>query len=252
VFYRRGPGGDLVGSGWLLERDAIELEEPDHLRLGGDMTTRKLVVAVAAVLLLGTTPLIGNAVASTASNTKVVRIEGHDSFSANGFLLNTYHFQPGVITVHQGQEVQFVNKTTDGHTMTLVAKADLPRTIPEVFQCKLCKAVNGVYFAGGGRNPSGVQIDNGQLTDDKDADADTPDPAVPPGAPFTALVEDFDTVAHSNAHAAATIGDSSLIGPVNSPAPSTRTIVVTAPPGTVLHYYCTFHPWMQATIVVVK
>ena len=147
--------------------------------------------------------------------------------------------------------MQFVNKTADGHTMTLVAKADLPRTIPEVFGCKLCKAVNSVYFPSGARNPSGVQIDGGQLTDDdSQADADTPDPAVPPGVPFTALIEDFDTVSHTNAGAPATIGDSSLIGPVGAPG-STRTIVVTAPPGTVLHYFCTIHAWMQATIIVV-
>jgi hypothetical protein len=73
---------------------------------------------------------------------------------------------------------------------------------------------------------------------------------VPPGAPFTALVEDFDTASHTNAGGPPTIGDSTLIGPVNSPAPSSRTIVVTAAPGTVLHYYCTFHAWMQATIIV--
>ena len=216
------------------------------------MLSRKLVVAAAAALLFGTTPLIGNAVASTAAATKVIEIKGRDSFVPNGYLLNTYRFEPAVIKVHQGDRVQLVNKTTDGHTMTLVARADLPRTIPEVFGCKLCKAVNGVYFAGGGHNPSGVQIDNGQLTDDNDTDADTPDPAGPPGAPFTALIEDFDTVSHSNPGGAPTIGDSTLIGPVNSPAPSTRTIVITAPPGTVLHYFCTFHAWMQATIVVVK
>jgi plastocyanin len=215
------------------------------------MFTRKLTVVVAAVLLLGTTPLIGNAMASTAANTKVIKIVGKDSFVANGYLLNTFHFQPSVITVHQGDLVQFDNMTIQGHTMTLVAKADLPRTIPEVFKCKLCKSVNSVYFPPGSHNPAGVQIDNGQLTDDNDTDADTPDPAVPPGAPFTALIEDFNTASHSNASGPATVGDSSLIGPVNSPAPSTRTIVITAPPGTVLHYFCTFHAWMQATIVVV-
>jgi plastocyanin len=215
------------------------------------MFTRKLVVAVAAVLLLGTTPLIGNAMASTAAKTKVIKIVGKDSFVANAYLLNTYRFSPSVITVHQGDLVQFDNMTIDGHTMTLVAKSDLPRTIPEVFRCKLCKAVNSVYFPPGSHNPAGVQIDNGQLTDDNDTDADTPDPAVPPGAPFTALIQDFDTASHSNASGPATVGDSSLVGPVNSPAPSTRTIVVTAPPGTVLHYFCTFHAWMQATIVVV-
>lgn len=219
-------------------------------RWGEPMFTRKLIVAAAAILLLGTTPLIGNATASTAAKTKEITIVGRDSFGPNAYLLNTYRFQPAVTFVHQGQQVLFVNKTTDGHTMTLVARADLPRTIPEVFSCRLCKAVNGVYFAGG-HNPAGVQIDNGQLTDDTDTDADTPDPAVPPGVPFTALVEDFDTAGHTNAHGAPTVGDSTLIGPVNSPSPNSRTIVVTAPPGTVLHYYCTFHPWMQATIIVV-
>ena len=216
------------------------------------MFTRKLIVAAAGLLLLGTTPLIGNATASTTNQSKVVSIVGKDSFAPNAFLLNTFHFQPGLIFVHQGQQVTFVNKTTDGHTMTLVAKADLPRNVNEVFQCKLCKAVNGIYQPAGSHGPAGVQIDSGHLTDDdSEADADMPDPAVPPGVPFTALVEDFDTVSHSNSHAAPTIGDSSIIGPTGQPGAS-RTIVVTAPPGTVLHYFCTFHAWMQATIVVIK
>jgi plastocyanin len=212
------------------------------------MFTRKLIVVAAGVLLLGTTPLIANATASTATKSKVVNIEGKDSF-APGLLLNTYHFQPAVTFVHQGQQITFVNKTRDGHTMTLVAKADVPRNTAEVFQCKLCKAVNGVYVPPGSHGPAGVQIDNGQLTDDNDTDADTPDPAVPPGVPFTALVEDFDTAGHTNAGAAPTVGDSTLIGPAGSPG-SSRTVVVTAPPGTVLRYFCTFHPWMQATIIV--
>jgi len=214
------------------------------------MFTRKLMVGAVGVLLLGSTPLIASSSASADSGTKVVSIVGKNSFQPNVYLLNTYHFQPGVITVHQGQQVLFNNKTTDGHTMTLVAKADLPRTIPEVFGCKLCNQVNKVYFPGG-RNPAGVQIDNGVLTDDTDTDADTPDPAVPPGVPFTALIEDFNTPSHTNASGAPTIGDSTLVGPINAPpAPSSRTIVVTAAPGSVLHYYCTLHPWMQATIIV--
>ena len=214
------------------------------------MFTRRLIVVAAAVLLFGTT--IGSATASTSANTHVINIKGKDSFATNAYILNTYHFQPAITFVHQGDQITLVNKTTDGHTMTLVARADLPHTIPEVFRCKLCGAVNKVYFPPGSHNPSGVQIDNGQLTDDNDTDADTPDPQVPPGAPFTALIEDFDTVSHTNASGAPTIGDSTLVGPVGSPAPTSRTIVVTARPGTVLHYYCTFHAWMQATIIVVR
>jgi plastocyanin len=214
------------------------------------MFTRKLMVGAAAFLLLGSTPLVISSTASADEGAKVVNIEGRDSFQANSYLLNTYHFGPGTITVHQGQRVLFNNKTIDGHSMTLVAAADLPRTIPELFRCKLCSAVNRVYFPPGSHNPAGVQIDNGQLTDDNAPDADTLDPAVPPGAPFIALIEDFNTPSHTNGSGAPTIGDSSLIGPINSPAPSRRTISVTAEPGSVLHYYCTLHPWMQATIIV--
>ena len=93
-----------------------------------------------------------------------------------------------------------------------------------------------------------MQIDNGHLTDGPNPDADTPDPAVPPGVPFTALIEDFSVASHNNANAAPTVGDSTLIGA--APQPDRRTIVVAGPPGTVLHYYCTFHPWMQGIIVV--
>jgi alpha-beta hydrolase superfamily lysophospholipase len=126
----------------------------------------------------------------------------------------------------------------------------LPRTVAEVNSCKLCKAVNSVYFPHGSKSPAGVQIDGGHLTDDdSQADADTPDPAVPPGVPFTALVEDFDTAAHTNVGAPATVGDSSIIAPSGQPGGS-RTIVITAAPGTMLHYICTIHPWMQATIIV--
>jgi hypothetical protein len=62
-------------------------------------------------------------------------------------------------------------------------------------------------------------------------------------------VEDFDTAAHTNVGAPATVGDSSIIAPSGQPGGS-RTIVITAAPGTVLHYICTIHPWMQATIIV--
>jgi plastocyanin len=208
---------------------------------------KRMMVAAVGFLLLGSSPLVAGSTASADQAAKVVDIKGGDSFQANAYELNTFHFEPGFIRVHQGQQLLFHNKTTDGHTMTLVAKADLPRHIADVFNCKLCNAVNKLYAIGHGP-PAGVQIDNGVLQDDNNTDADTPDPAAP--GPFGALIEDFDTVAHSNAQAAPTIGDSSLVGPVGSPAPTSRTIVVTAAPGSVLHYLCTIHPWMQATVEV--
>jgi hypothetical protein len=133
--------------------------------------------------------------------------------------------------------------------MTLVAGPDLPRNAAQAFNCNICNVVDGMYFPNPGPPPAGVQIDNGTITDDNDGDADTLDPAVHGLA--NAFIEDFNTVSHSNGAGAPTIGDSTLIGSTSlRGTPVNRTIVVTAAPGTVLHYYCTFHPWMQAKITV--
>jgi plastocyanin len=214
------------------------------------MFVRKAIAGAAGLLLIGSIPLVTGSTAGAAQGTPVVNIEGQDSFQPNNYLLNTYHFEPGNITVHQGQQVLFNNpKTRDGHTMTLVAAANVPRTTRQLFNCNLCNAVDGMYFPNPNGPPAAVQIDNGVLQDDNDTDADTPDPAAP--GPFGALIEDFNTPGHNNGTNPPTVGDSALIGSVSIPGtPTSRTIVVTAAPGTVLHYYCTLHPWMQGTITV--
>jgi plastocyanin len=213
------------------------------------MLGRRVMAVAAGVLLLGSTPLVVSSTAS-AQGMQVVNINGQDGFQANSFIINTFHFDQGKITVHHGDRVMFTNNTREGHNMTLVAPADLPRTAAQAFNCRLCGAVNGKYFPRPGP-PAGVQIDNGVITDDKQKDADTLDPAVAPG-PFNALIEDFDTVSHSNSVGPPTIGDSTLIGTFTQPGtPTSRTIVVTAPAGNVLHYYCTFHAWMQGSIAVI-
>jgi plastocyanin len=208
------------------------------------MFAKRIMVATAGALLLGSTPLVVSSTAGADQATKVVHIVGQNSFQADAFFLSTYRFDQRVIKVHQGQQVQFDNKTVEPHSITLVAAADLPRTVNQVLNnCTVCNNVNNVYFPNNAQKPAGAQIDNGKITDDTNPDADLADPAVPSTTRLNALVEDFDTPA-----TATTVGDSTLIGV--APKPNQRTIVVTAAPGTVLHYFCTFHPWMQATIVV--
>ena len=102
------------------------------------MFMKRMMVAAVGFLLLGSTPLVAGSTASADQAAKVIDIKGGDSFQPNAFLLNTFHFDPGLIKVHRGQQLLFHNKTTDGHTMTLVAKADVPRHIADVFHCKLC------------------------------------------------------------------------------------------------------------------
>jgi plastocyanin len=210
---------------------------------------RRALIVVTAALLAG--GLVGASAAGASGNAPhhvTVDITGSDSMVPNRSFTNTYRF-PDVIKVARGGTITFVNKTTDGHTMTMVVKGDLPTTPAGVNNCPICDAVNAMYSPNGQNGPPAIaQIDGGHPTDDPgEHDADQPDPGVPPGFPVKGLIEDFNTPAHTNGNAAPKIGDSTIIGPVGSPV-TQRTVVLTAP-GT-YHYYCTFHPWMQGTIIV--
>jgi len=191
-----------------------------------------------------------------------VSILGGDHFPHPGLLTNDFHFPDHPIVVAQGGRITFHNRTNDGHTVSLVAKADLPTTPAQLFNCPLCDMINGVYGIGGngpgpGGPPKGAQIDNGTIIDDGLADADAPDTGAiasatrppPPGA-GPLLIEDFNTVSHGT-----TVGDSTLLDaadPSNGHGgPTQRTVVVTAAPG-LYHFYCSIHPWMQGTIRVVS
>jgi hypothetical protein len=218
----------------------------DHLGRNASLIT-------VGLLLAGSAPVIVSSVAAATPGQAVLLIEGTNTFARNQSISSTYRFAKQPLHVRQGQGVLIRNETDDGHTITLVSARDLPGNFHQMNNCAVCNDVNNMYFPPGSQSPAGVQIDNGHLTDDDSgaADADTPDPAVPLNAPFTALVEDFDTASHSNPGGApSTIGDSTLIGPKgSSQGPDRRNIVITAAPGT-YHFFCTFHAWMQGTIIV--
>lgn len=227
--------------------------------------------AVLAVATLVTSMLtVSDASAHDGHRAVTAYITGQDSFPHPGLLVNTYTFPHHPIVVAQGGTITFVNQTDDAHTMSLFAEGDVPETVDQVMNCGLCNSINTVYgIAGGppGGLPAGVQLDNGVAGDDESqADADLPDtgaiatisPALagqlPPPSVFPILIADFDTVSHSNAGAADTVGDSTL---VDTAVPghgvgfaSQRTVVVTAAPG-LYQIVCTIHPWMQGTIKVV-
>ena len=186
-------------------------------------------------------------------------IRGGDHFIHPGLFVNDFAFPDHPIVVEQGGMITFHNLTAEGHTIALVAAADVPATTSEVDNCAICGAVNGVFGLNGGGAPAGAQIDNGQVgDDDARADADAPDSGaiasakgpLPPQSVFPILVEDFDTASHG-----ATVGDATIVDtadPNNGNGfPVERTVLVTAPPG-LYHYICTLHPWMQGTIHVVR
>jgi plastocyanin len=220
---------------------------------------RRVAMATIAVLIAGSgTFATTTARADDEPPTAVtVKILGGNIFRAGRSLTTTYHF-PDEVEVAHGGTITFVNQTDDGHTISLVAPADVPTSL----NCQVCNGINGAFFPGSGNGPpAGAQIDNGQIgDDDAQADADAVDSGAiksmshpaPPNFPI--LVEDFDTPTHSNPDGSVTVGDSVIIdtaNPQNGNGFATqRTIRVTAAPGR-YHYICTFHPWMQGTIEVV-
>src|SRR4051812_8586634 len=91
-----------------------------------------LAVAVAsAVVVFG-----GGAGAATTS----VSILGSDSFSPNAFVQSTFHYSPGTITVHSGSTAQWVDAGSDPHTITIVRSGQVPSTVNQVFNCKVCQS----------------------------------------------------------------------------------------------------------------
>jgi plastocyanin len=212
--------------------------------------------------LLLSAALTGNAAIAEdgAPSAVTANIVGRQTVVANVGYKATYRFPEDPIRVAQGGTITFVNKTDDFHTIALVNKADLPVPFngkavdagPVQNNCAICNAVNQTFGAGNGP-PSGLQIDNGTITDDDgQADADVTDTAaiasathLPPG--LTPMVADFDTPGSGGV--TPTVGDATIIATKDSGAPTVRTVKMTAAPGT-YYYICTFHPWMEGKIIV--
>ena len=218
---------------------------------------KRWFIATVGLVALGAPILISSAARAEdhGPGAVTVNILGGDHFSHPGLITNDYHFPDQAITVAQGGTITFVNKTAEGHTISLVAAGDVPQTTDQVDNCLICNTVNTAFGLNGGGPPLAAQLDGGSRT------ADPADPAdkeaiksatgpLPPQADFPILIEDFDTPSHGIVAGDATIVDTS--NPQNGGGfPTQRTIAVTAPPG-LYHYMCTFHAWMQGTIRVVK
>jgi len=192
----------------------------------------------------GVVPFVGVASAHDEGPQHVTAdITGKNLFVTNRLGGANYQF-PDVINIARGGTITFKNESDDFHTITLVNKSAEPTNANQSNNCKVCNTVNAVYGAGPNSPPTALQIQNGVA-----GGGIGPDPAVTASPPFGLKVQEIRFGPGGQATGTFT-GDSSIVGfAAQTPGFTARTIKAPTTPG-VYQYMCTFHPWMQAKIVV--
>ncbi len=161
--------------------------------------------------------------ASTARKAAVIKTKGSDHFAPNPNNppgkedVLTLGWFPGTITVHSGQKVTLVDGDNfgDPHVLAISPKKDLP------------KNDKGNPFS----NPVVHMVANEVLNDPSN-----------PNAGFKT------TIANRGKNGLNEKGDAIVLEHKGAKV----TWFVSAKPGTVLHYFCAIHFWMQGEIKVVK
>jgi plastocyanin len=176
-------------------------------------------------------------------NSATVLIKGVETFRPN-FFQQTFRFPEDPTEIKSGGTITWKNMTADGHTMSLIEKADLPTSANG--NNDVANALFGLHNVGNGPGQFNLVVDAGVANDDDTTT--TADETAP-------QVTNFDTAGRSTADPnKPVVGDSVLIdaaGANNHGGPSTVSVKVTAPAGTVFHYFCIFHQQMQGSIQVV-
>lgn len=161
-------------------------------------------------------------VATAATHAAGLTIKATDkgaSYVINKSVTDKMYFTPGKATIKSGQTLTFEYDGKPGeepHTVTIVAVKDLPRTAAQMNNCTICN---------------------------KTAAGHLKNPHAPPGP------------TNDIAHWTVNKGRAGLDEPGDSIAIEgakhrSISIKVTAPAGTVLHFICAVHPWMQGTLTV--
>jgi plastocyanin len=183
------------------------------------MRSKGLLGALGASVAL--TVVASGALASSSAGGVVIKAKEASKVVINKYIQDGVHFAPGTVTVKSGSTLTFDfadrNAAPEPHTLTIVNAADLPKTIAQVNNCKVCQQLASPHL----KNPK-----------------------APPSQ--------SNGVAHWTLNKGApgldTVGDSIAI---QEPGPhKSITVKVTAKPGTTLSFVCAVHPWMQGKIVV--
>jgi plastocyanin len=175
---------------------------------------RALAAAVFAVARL-TAPASTLAAGSPAPATARMHIRGATSFKPNAYIKDSVHFEAGTVTIRSGARVTVTNSSQEPHTLSIVSRSQLPRTIQQIENCHVCAAIGKSHGVSGEGPQSG-----------------------PPANPLVNV----------GPIGFGTPGDSIAIGPAGHGGQVS--FKVTARPGTTLRFMCVIHPWMQGRFLV--
>lgn len=172
--------------------------------------TALAIAALAASSALGATHSGGLTIKATDKGS---------SYVINRSVTDKMYFTPGVATIKSGQILTFEYDGKPGdepHTITIVAPKDMPRTAAQMTNCGICNKIAATHLKNP-HAPPGPTNDIAHWTVDK-------------GQP--GLDEPGDSIAIEGAQH------------------KVISMKVTAPAGTILHFICAVHPWMQGTLKV--
>ena len=175
---------------------------------------RPLVVVAITILVMA----MAAAGSVQASNPNTFTAVNKFSADINKSLNIEFRFAPGTLHIQHGATLTFREGPpqpsfagpVEPHTLSIVDRADLPRTLRELFFCEVCQPFLEAHDPGNDQQPPFIyRVNKGR-----------------PGLNQP--------------------GDSLLVD-ADHPVIRAR---VTAPAGTTLHYLCAIHSWMQGKLVV--
>jgi plastocyanin len=175
------------------------------------------LLAAFACAAAGTSVALASSHATGGS--AVVNVFGGEKVAINKYFQDEMRFSPGTVTVKSGANLtfQYGDKEDEPHTLTILSKSQLPKTVDQVMNCHTCEKYATPHL----KNPKAE-----------------PGPANP-------IVH---WVLEKGKPGLDTVGDSIAIQP--DPKHKSITAKVSAPAGTTLYFICAVHPWMQGKIVV--
>jgi hypothetical protein len=178
-----------------------------------------LLPVFALVFLFAASPTL-------ATSGTTINIVGQDAIwnGPNTYIASTYHFGSGPVMVPSGTIVMLTDSTPDFHTLTLAVASDLPGTAEDALECtsNIC-AVAGAVLSTSNCYSAESPLNTGTSA----------------SSPCTLKIPyNVET---------ATTGDQVAIAPGQ-----TLYLRIVGAPGSVIHFLCIFHPWMQGEFVITK